>query len=312
MDALAGLLDAPRARGAFLLRVLLDPPWSIRVQDESPLALLTMVRGSAWVIPAVGDARELRAGETAIVRGPAPYTVADAPGRSPDVIVRPGQECTTPDGRPLHQAMDLGVRSWGTNPRGRSLLLVGAYEHVGAVGRRLLGSLPDLLVVPAETSAAPLTALLAEEVTRDAPGQEVVLDRLLDLLVISVLRAWFARPEANAPAWYRAHGDPVVGRALRMLQNDPARPWTVAALATEVGVSRATLARRFTDLVGQPPMTYLTEWRLTLAADLLREPGTTVASAARRVGYTNPFALSTAYKRVRGASPKAEATRPPR
>src|SRR6185312_15344124 len=139
---------------------------------------------------------------------------------------------------------------------------------------------------------------------KDDPGQEAVLDRLLDLLLIAVLRAWFARPEAEAPGWYRAHGDPVVGPALRLLQNNPAHPWTVATLAHETGVSRAALARRFNALVGEPPMAFLTEWRLTLAADLLREPGATISAVARQVGYSSPFALSTAFKRVRGVSPK--------
>ena len=158
------------------------------------------------------------------------------------------------------------------------------------MSRRLLAVLPPLLVLPASSWESPLVGLLADEVVRDEPGQEVVLDRLLDLLVIAVLRAWFSRPEAEAPAWYRAHGDPVVGRALRMLYNNPAHPWTVAGLAAETGVSRAALARRFTDLVGEPPMSFLTGWRLALAADLLREPGATVGRVAAQVGYGSPFA----------------------
>jgi AraC-like DNA-binding protein len=123
-------------------------------------------------------------------------------------------------------------------------------------------------------------------------------------LLIATLRAWFSRPEAGAPAWYQAHSDPVVGRALRVLHNEPASPWTVATLAERVGVSRAALARRFTELVGEPPMTYLTGWRLAMAADLLREPDATVGSVARRVGYGSAFALSTAFKRERGVSPQ--------
>jgi AraC-like DNA-binding protein len=89
-----------------------------------------------------------------------------------------------------------------------------------------------------------------------------------------------------------------------MLHNNPEHPWAVATLAEAVGVSRAALARRFTELVGEPPMTFLTGWRLALAADLLRDPGTTIGAAARRVGYSNAFALSAAFKRVRGVSPQ--------
>ena len=89
-----------------------------------------------------------------------------------------------------------------------------------------------------------------------------------------------------------------------MLHNDPAAPWTVASLARAAGVSRAALARRFNDLVGEPPMSFLTGWRIALAADLLLEPGATVGSVAPRVGYGSAFALSTAFKRIRGISPQ--------
>jgi AraC-like DNA-binding protein len=145
--------------------------------------------------------------------------------------------------------------------------------------------------------------LLAGEIVKDDPGQEAVLDRLLDLLLIAVLRAWLDRPEAAAPAWYRAQADPIVGRALGLLHHNPAHPWTVATLADEAGVSRATLARRFQDLVGEPPMSFLAGWRIALAADLLREPGSTIGSVAHQVGYSSPFALSAAFKRLRGISP---------
>ena len=124
-------------------------------------------------------------------------------------------------------------------------------------------------------------------------------------MLIAVLRAWFARPEAQAPAWYRAQGDPIVGRALRVMHSNPAHPWTVASLAAEAGASRALHARRFHDLVGEPPMTFLTGWRLALAAELLCEPDATVGSVAQKVGYGGPFALSTAFKRVRGVSPQS-------
>jgi AraC-like DNA-binding protein len=166
-----------------------------------------------------------------------------------------------------------------------------------------------LLVLPGDVWDSPLIPLLADEITKDDPGQEAVLDRLLDLLLIAALRAWFARPEADPPAWYRAHSDPVVGHALRLLQNNPGRQWTVATLAAETGVSRAALARRFTALVGEPPIKFLTGWRLALAADLLREPDATIGSVAARVGYGSSFALSTAFKREHGISPQEHRTR---
>src|SRR5690606_19665562 len=296
MDHLAALLDGPHARGAFLLRVILDPPWSIRVQDEAPLTVLAVVRGEASVVR--DGVTQVRPGEVAVVRGPEPYVVADRPDTPPQVAIHPGEKCTTLDGRSLYQRLGQRVRTWGNDRDGGTALIVGTYLMTGEVGKRLLQALPPLLIQP----GGPLIELLGEEVVKDEPGQEAVLDRMLDLLLIATLRSWFATHEA--PAWYRAQSDPVVGKAMRIMQHDPARPWTVAALAAEVGVSRASLARRFTELVGEPPMAYLTGWRLALAADLLREPDATVTSVARKVGYGSPFALSAAFKRVHGVSPQ--------
>jgi AraC-like DNA-binding protein len=305
MDALTGLLDGPRAQGAFLLRSILDPPWSVRIQDQAPLALIALLRGAAWVVPDRGDAVRLHPGDVAIVCGPDPYTVADDPATPPQAVIHPGQRCTTPQGEDLLEAMEwLGVRTWGNSPAGATVVLSGTYELRGEVSQRLLRVLPTLLLLPGDAWDSPLIGLLAAEIVKDEPGQEAVLDRLLDLLLIAVLRAWFARPDAEAPGWYRAHSDPVVGQALRVLHHNPDRPWTAATLAAEVGVSRAALARRFTELVGEPPMTFLTGWRLALAADLLRDPDATVGAVARKVGYGSPFALSTAFKRVRGVSPQ--------
>jgi AraC-like DNA-binding protein len=305
MDALSGLLDGPRARGAFLLRSIMSPPWSLRIQDEAPLTLVAIMRGEAWVVPASGGAVRLGVGDVAIIRGPEPYLVADDPATPPQILIHPGQHCTTPDGVSLAEEMDLGIRSWGNDPAGATMMLTGTYQMRGEVSGRLLAALPPMVVLPDGDWNHSLLPLVADEVVKDDPGQEVVLDRLLDLLLIAVLRTWFSRPEAQAPAWYRAQSDPVVGRALRMIHNNPAHPWTVATLAAETGVSRAALARRFTELVGEPPMAFLTGWRLAMAADLLREPDATVGSVARKVGYGSSFALSTAFKRVRGVSPQA-------
>jgi AraC-like DNA-binding protein len=304
VDSVAGLLDGPRARDAFLLRSLLDPPFALRIQDEAPLTLVAVVRGAAWILPDRAAPVHLSSGDTAVLLGPDPYTVADHPDTPPQVVINPGQLCTTPDGVELTGMSEQGVRSWGNTSAGQTVLLTGTYTAPGATSRRLLDALPPLLTLSAAALDSPLIRFLAEEIARDQPGQEAVLDRLLDLLLVAVLRAWFDRPEARTPGWYSAHADPVVGPALRLIHHDPAHPWTVAELARRTGVSRAVLARRFTELVGEPPMAFLTGWRLTLAADLLRAPGATLGAVARQVGYASPFALSAAFKRVRGVSPR--------
>jgi AraC-like DNA-binding protein len=321
VDALAGLLDGARARGAFLLRAMLTSPWSLRIEDRAPLTVVAQSRGDTWFRFDDGEPpTRLAPGDVAVVRGPDPYTVADDPAAPPRVVIHPGQRCTTPDGVDLHDVMGLGMRTWGDALDGDTVMLVGTYQLAGEVSRRLLDALPRLLVLPADRWDSPVLPLLAAEIPRDRPGQEAVLDRLLDLLLIDVLRAWFTAggdgPDlgdadggpggapGREPTWLRAHTDPVVGRALRLLHHDPGQPWTVAALATHTGVSRAALARRFAELVGEPPMTYLTGVRLDLAAGMLRdERDATLEAVARRVGYGSAFALSSAFKRVRGVSP---------
>lgn len=310
MDPLAALLDGPRAHGAFLLRSVLTPPWSLRIEDRAPLTVVSVVRGEAWIAPDGGEAVQLREGDVAIARGPDPYLVADHPGTPPQAIILPGQECRTPDGGHLTDYADLGVRTWGHGTDGPVVLLTGTYGMEGELSKRLLAALPVLIVLRATDWPTPLVGLLAGEIGRDVPGQEAVLDRLLDLLLIAALRAWFDRPDTSAPAWYRAHDDPIVGQALRLLQHQPAEPWTVAKLAADTGVSRAALARRFATTVGETPMAYLAGWRLALAADFLRQHrDSTIGAVAHQVGYGSAFALSAAFKREFGVSPQQYRTR---
>ncbi|WP_433195068.1 AraC family transcriptional regulator [Nocardia sp. CA-107356] len=304
MDALASLLEGPRARGAFVMCSLLDPPWSLRIQDRAPLTVVSMIRGTAWIMTdaAGSKPRQLNAGDIAIFRGPDPYTVADDPATEPQIFIDPGNVTKTVDGEILCETLSLGVRQWGTDANGATLMVTGTYESAGAASQRLLRALPPVIVLQRGDFDTRLLDILVDEATKDEPAQGVVLDRLLDMVLIAALRAWFARNDA--PAWYHAYSDPLVGKALRLLQHNPAHGWTVASLADAVGVSRAALARRFTDLVGEPPMSFLTEWRLALAADLLQESDATIESIARQVGYGSAFALSTAFKRHFGVSPR--------
>jgi AraC-like DNA-binding protein len=184
-------------------------------------------------------------------------------------------------------------------------MLRGAYQLRSGVGRRLLGMLPPLALVPAGPRTRAALDLLTTEASYDEPGQDAVLGRLLDLLLVMALRAWCARPDTAPPAWYRALADPAIGNALSLLHADPARRWTVAELASKTGMSRAAFAARFNSHVGEPPLTYLTAWRMTLAADLLHDTDHTIATIAREVGYHDAFAFSVAFKRAHNVSPSA-------
>ena len=314
MDALGGLLDGVRARGAFVLRLSLDPPWSMRIQDDAPLTLICMTHGEAVLVSDAGDTVVLRPGDVAVAKGVGAsgatgkgsehYLFADDAATEPQVVIHPGNRCTTLRGEDLRFAMSVGVRTGGNAAAGAHQAVICAYQDRSEVSARLLDALPTMFVLQAEHADTPLVGLLAVEAGRDGPGQEAYLDRLLDLLLMDVLRTWFDRDE-RAPAWWQAEHDPIVGPALRLLYNNPEHGWTVANLAAAVGCSRALLARRFTEQVGEPPISFLTNWRLALAADMLRSGPSTIAAIARHVGYGTPFALSSAFKRAYGMSPNA-------
>jgi AraC-like DNA-binding protein len=302
VDAVVGLLDGVRARGAFVLRMMMDPPWSMSIRDEAPLTLICQTHGSAVIVGQSSETNWLRPGDVALTRGTEHYTFADDPATAPMVVIHPGQRCTTLSGEDLRFEMSIGVRTWGNSPSGATRSVICAYEGRSEVSARLLDALPTVLVLRADEWETPLLDLLATEAGCDGSGQEAYLDRLLDLLLIAVLRTWFDR-DANAPTWWHAEHDPIVGPALKLIYNNPAHPWTVANLAAAVGCSRAVFARRFTEQVGEPPIAFLTSWRLALAADLLRTSQATIAAVARQVGYSTPFALSSAFKRAYGVSP---------
>jgi AraC-like DNA-binding protein len=302
VDAFGDLFRGMRAQGSLFGSSTLTAPWALHFVDGAPLTLCTVIGGEGWIVPQDRPPVRLRAGEIVIVRGPAPFTFVDEVGTSAEPVAC-GEHCALPEeGGTRHRRgwNDGGLDSCD----GTTTLIVGAYPVHGEISRRLLDTLPVVLRVEAGGPGDAVLDHLAAEVAADIPGQQVVLDRLLDWLLVCAVRDYFDRPGGEPPAWYAAQRDPVVGDALRLLHAEPAAPWTVSTLGERTGVSRSTLAKRFADLVGEPPLTYLTRWRMTLAADLLTErEGATIAEVARSVGYSDAFAFSAAFKRTRGVSP---------
>ncbi|CAA0127110.1 RCS-specific HTH-type transcriptional activator RclR [Mycolicibacterium vanbaalenii] len=301
MDVFGDLFRGVRAHGSLFGSSTLTAPWALHFVDGAPLTLCTVLGGAGWIVPEDGPPERLGDYETVVVRGPATFTLVDEIGTSAEPVAC-GEFCATSEhGGTRHR---LGWSDDNNTGTGATTLIVGAYPVRGEISRRLLDVLPSVLRVEAGGTGDAVLDHLAAEVAVDVPGQQVVLDRLLDWMLVCTLREWFDRPGGRPPAWWAAQRDPVVGEALRLLHADPAASWTVATLADRIGVSRSTLAKRFTELVGEPPLTYLTRWRMTLAADLLVEkPEATVAAVARAVGYSEPFGFSAAFKRVRGVNP---------
>lgn len=302
MDPLAGLVDAPRARGAFLLRVPMARPWSLHVADEAPLTVVAMAAGSAYFTHDPDPPVLLERGDLLLVQGTSAYDVGDRPGREPTALVLPGNTTETPGGESLDLPLTHGLRTWGNDPDGEDCMLVGNFASVGEVGGRMLATLPAWLVIRASDWRSPLVDVLLDQLEHDAPGQASLLDRLLDALVVAAVQHW-ATSADDLPPWLRASDDQEVARALALMHEHPEHPWSLQGLAREVGLSRAGFARRFTRAVGESPIAYLSSWRLALAADRLVGTDDTVASISRRVGYSSPFTFSDAFKRSYGRSP---------
>lgn len=304
MDPVSHLLDHPRARDAFVVRVLMRAPWAIDVHDDAAMTLVVLTSGSAALV-ADGRTWRLEPGDLALVRGPGPYRMADDPASPSVATIVEGQRCIAPDGRPLHERMSHGLRRWGNDPDGPDSMMIASYDHVGEVGRLVTGILPRIAVLPAGSVDRGLVDLLSRELDVGALAQGTVLDRLSDVVLVSAIRAWVARQDSDAPSWALGTRDPAVAAALDAIHERPQHPWTIAGLAATALVSRATLAARFTEHVGMPPIAYLTRWRLALARDRLADRRATLAEIAGDVGYGSPYALSTAFKQHFGVSPTA-------
>ncbi|MDR7084734.1 AraC-like DNA-binding protein [Arthrobacter ginsengisoli] len=200
------------------------------------------------------------------------------------MVIDAGQSCRTPSGENLDLSLTQGVRTWGNSPHGGTVLLIGSYQSAAEAGQLVTSALPSLAVFTDEEIDPVLLGLLERELTHPGLGQESALDRILDLLLLHLVRASVHRSENGVPSWAAGTRDPIVARALGLLHEEPAAPWTVAELARRAHVSRATMAARFHAAVGQPPMTYLTAWRLALAADRLASSTATTAVIAEAGG----------------------------
>jgi AraC-like DNA-binding protein len=318
-DAVA-LMRTGRARSA---RMGWDGRWA---QAFAPVpgsaGFHVVLRGDCWLLRDGAGPLWLRTGDVVFRPHGAGHVLADSPE------TRPVTPACAPGDPPLGEWAP--PRGEGTPPHSAgTITLCGAYEIEPDLVHPMISGLPELIHLPAQQGLAPVVEQLATELTDPGLGSDALIPALLDTMLIQVIRAWLHRDQTHDPSrdaahapdrspergpepgpdrgsesgWAAALRDPVISVALRALHRDPARGWTVAGLAAESGLSRAPFARRFTVLLGQPPMAYLTWWRLTLAAGLLRRGDLPLRAIAERIGYGSEFAFAAAFKRRFGVSP---------
>ena len=290
MDVLQEHLVRARASGGVFARSIAVAPWGLRLPGTIQLAVHAMIQGHSWLwVDGEHNPLELKPGDLALVRGGPDHFIAH----------KRGARCVLPeDFRTQHSTDEAKL-----DPRA-AVFLCGAYRFAGDIGAGLVNALPPVLPIPSgvDNPIHGVVALLSRELAHVEPGRQTVLDRLLDVLVVLGLRSGLAR-SANAPAWFRGASDPRLSRALQAIHGEVGKSWTVDRLAKLSNVSRATFARVFQEVLGDTPMKYLTDWRMTVARDLLRTQDISLAEVAERVGYSSLYAFATAFRRLHGQPP---------
>ncbi|MFF3565413.1 AraC family transcriptional regulator [Streptomyces sp. NPDC002574] len=298
MDLLAEVLALSDVRGAVGARIEAGEDWGWWWSSAKPRASLHAVTaGTVWVGLPEGRPLQLMPGDVVLLPGGAEHAL----GSDPAAVARTG-----PGTFDDWHITGSGTVSIGTGPA-RSRILCADYAHDRTVSTQVLTLLPAVVHLRAADDpdglAQDTVRLLGRELAAPRAATGVVLDRLVDVLLVHVLRAWLASGGTSVPSWLGALDDPVVAAAVTKLHEEPARPWTTAALAREVGVSRATLDRRFAAATGESPGAYLTRWRMDLAARRLRDTDDSLDAIAASVGYSSGYAFSRAFRRACSQSP---------
>ncbi|GAA3782738.1 AraC family transcriptional regulator [Plantactinospora mayteni] len=304
MDVLSDAVTAMRTGQPHSGRVRRPATFGTRVPSVAGAGFHIVLQGSCWLFPPDGAPIALGVGDVAFLPHGAAHGLADSPttplvdAAASLAEIRPGQEDTEPAGQHRTNGSAAGP-----------VMLCGAYLLDRSRTHPLMSDLPKVIHLPARVGRHPglrgAVDLLGGELERPRPGGDAMLPALLDVLLLHILRAWFDDQSAHGAdtGWAAALRDPAVAAALRAIHGDPGRQWTVEELGTQSGLSRAAFARRFAALVGQPPLTYLTWWRMTIAARLLRDSDAPLAAIARKVGYSSEYAFAHAFKREYGLAP---------
>lgn len=301
-DPLGEALHSLRMSGTFYCRSELTAPWGVTLPPMPDCVCFHVVTSGHCLLEVgeAGDAEHhlLRPGELALVphgRGHRARSEAQAP--VPAIFDLPHEYLT--------DRYAILRHGGGGAP---STVICGAVRFEHPAARDLLKLLPALIHVDASDSPQSdwmhaTLRLIAAEATALRPGGETVTTRLSDILVIQAIRSWIDHDPAALSGWLGALKDPQIGRAISLIHRQPARSWTVDALAGEVAMSRSAFAARFTELVGQPAMSYVTRWRMHLASDWLHRDDTTVSTVAAHLGYHSEAAFNRAFKRINGIPP---------
>lgn len=297
-DPLADVLDLSRVRGALTGNIRAQAPWGLDIPQSHGASFHAVTSGTAWVRAGRLEPLQLMPGDLLLLPSGSRHLISSEPNGRCQLFDRTmKEERMTPQG-------DLALDGHGAV----TTFVCAAYDYDLDVGQPLMRLLPEVVHVPADPIAgrdiAAIVQLLTGEIGAHGAGSRAAMARLIDLLLIAAIRRWTTdESRAGARSWLTALRDPTIARVLSAIHSRPAEPWTLHALATEVHLSRATLSRRFTEAVGESPLSYLASWRMYLAANRLKHSVDPVEMIAHEVGYRSEYAFSRAFARHRGQPP---------
>jgi len=301
MDVLTDVLQTLRVKATCHGRLELSAPWGLSVAQSDDAKFHVVLHGNCWLdVEGSEQSVPLSSGDLVALPHGHPHVLRDDPRTPP---------------QPLLQVLGNGLcRSEGVISAGggglKTSMVSGFFRFEDRRKNPLLEALPPVISLLGENGRAvpwlePTLKFIACEAASGRPGAQTVISRLADVLFIQIVRGHLASLPADTPGWLGALVEPQIGTAIGLVHERPEHGWTVASLASEVGMSRSAFAARFARLVGEPPLSYLTRWRMQRAAVMLREGRSTLAEIAAKVGYESEAAFSKAFKRAVGSSPGA-------
>lgn len=298
MDVLTDLFNEMYLSGEVVARFDVTAPWGIAMPSQAGI-FHAIDEGECWVrMASDGELFKASAGDVVVFPQGAAHDMAD----SPSSITRPLQDAL------CGRAEDSFVCPYGGGEGPQTTFICGIF-HFREGGHHAFHSLlpPVLHVRGDEGETAQWLGLtlrrLSEEAAAAHPGAHTLINRLTDMIFIEGVRAWLKDQAGGSEGWLRALDDPVLSEALAHIHRDPGRQWTIASLAREVGLSRSAFAAQFTRLIGEPPLRYITIWRMQLARNWLRGTDMSLSQIAERLGYSSEDAFKRAFKREVGEAP---------
>lgn len=298
-DPIARVLHTVRMRSTFYCQCELSEPWALAMPVVADsVSFHAVTAGRCWLHVPGSDPIELQGGDFALVAPGLGHELLSSPGAaSPRRVDLLPQDYLTPQFSTL--------RHGGSGRTAR--LICGVVTFDAPAAREVLATLPESIVVASSDSDASavrdLLRIMGEELATPRPGGEAVATRLADILVVQAVRTWLARAADAGGTWLNAMRDPHIGAALSAIHADPGDAWTLSRLARTATMSRSAFSARFTMLVGQSPVAYLTRWRMLVAGQRLADGDSTAAQLATELGYQSEAAFHRAFKRVTGTTP---------